>query len=109
MVKVNLLLFDAENVLCFGVEFFALFQNGFLVAIVIYGIGPKLRFQTKTATLGVGCLACLSRKKVSAVKLHAGQIGIAMHFDARFLRVGVGCMVATQAKVVVVATAILQL
>ena len=74
VVKVNFCLFCAKNVLGLGVEFFALFQDGLLVVVVVDGIGPKLCFQAKTATLGVDCLAQVSAQKVSAVKLHARHI-----------------------------------
>ena len=67
-----------------GVEFFALFQDGLLVVVVVDGIGPKLCFQAKTATLGVVGFSQLSAKKVSAVKLYAGHIGVAIQRDACF-------------------------
>ena len=84
VVKVNFCLFCAKNVLGLGVEFFALFQDGLLVVIVIDGIGPKLCFQAKTATLGVDCLTQVSAQKVSAVKLYAGHVGVAIQRDACF-------------------------
>ena len=84
VVKVNFCLFCAKNVLGLGVEFFALFQDGLLVVVVVDGIGPKLCFQAKTATLGVVCFSQLSAKKVSAVKLYAGHIGVAIQRDACF-------------------------
>jgi hypothetical protein len=109
VVKVNFCLFCAKNVLGLGVEFFPLFQDGFLVVIVVDGIGPKLCFQAKTATLGVDCLAQVSAQKVSAVKLYARHVGVAIQRDARFVGVGMCAMASVQAKVVVVATAVLQL
>ena len=83
VVKVNFCLFCAKNVLGLGVEFFPLFQDGLLVVVVVDGIGPKLCFQAKTATLGVVGFAKLSAKKVSAVKLYAGHIGVAIQRDTR--------------------------
>ena len=65
-------------------EFFALFQNWLAEIIVVDGIGPKLCFQAKTATLGVDCLAQVSAQKVSAVKLHPRHICVAIQRDARF-------------------------
>ena len=82
--KVNFCLFCAKNVLGLGVEFFALFQDGLTVVVVVDGIGPKLCFQAKTATLGVVGFSQLSAKKVSAVKLYAGHIGVAIQRDTRF-------------------------
>ena len=82
VVKVNFCLFCTKNVLGLGVEFFALFQDGLTEVIVVDGIGPKLCFQAKTATLWVVGLAKLSAKKVSAVELYAGHIGVAIQCDA---------------------------
>ena len=84
VVKVNFCLFCAKNVLGLGVEFFALFQEGLLVVVVVDGIRPKLCFQAKTATLGVVGLAQVSAQKVSAVKLYAGHIGVAIQRDTCF-------------------------
>ena len=82
--KVNCCLFCAKNVLGLGVEFFSLFQNWLAEIIVVDGIGPKLCFQAKTATLGVDCLTQVSAQKVSAVKLYTGHVGVAIQRDACF-------------------------